>query len=181
MLAVNIKEATKDAHQKAEKKVVFRIKSIRSEDHYINLLKHFYVYFNKVEAAVSPYISEQLLPDLKTRRNASYIKADIEELGGSLNELPSATVPEIKNTLQSMGALYVLEGSIMGGPYIIQMLKKAGIERGFSFFSGYGDAAREKWEAFTSALNSLPKNNEESLEAINSAKETFLHFGEVFS
>lgn len=181
MLAAQIKEVTKNAHQQVEKKVVLSIKSIKSEEDYVDLLKRFYAYFSKVEAAVQPYISPQLLPDLASRRNASYIKADIVELGSSLKELPSATIPEITNSSQAMGALYVLEGSIMGGPYIIQMLRKLGINKGFSFFSGYGDEATQKWQSFISALNSVAKTEEDSHQAINSATKTFLHFGEVFS
>jgi len=180
MLSTKIKEATKTPHQEVEKKVVLRIKAIRSEADYADLLKHFYAYFNAVEQAIAPYITTSILPDLAERRNASYIKADIEALEGTVDELPFALAPEINNPLQALGALYVLEGSIMGGPYIVQMLQKGGLTKGFSFFSGYGEASGQKWGAFTAVLNALPQNELEEAQALEAAHETFARFGDVF-
>jgi len=146
MLSTKIKEATKVPHQEVEKKVVSRIKSIRSDADHADLLKHFYAYFNVVEKAIAPYITSAILPDLAGRRNASYIKADIEALGASTDELPLAVAPEINNIVQAIGALYVLEGSIMGGPYIVQMLQKSGLTKGFSFFQRLRRSLRTKME-----------------------------------
>lgn len=179
MLSTQIKEATKVGHQETEKKVVLRIKNISNNEDYVELLKCFYAYFNTVEKAIAPYINS-VLPDYKERRNSSYIKADIEELGGSIEKLPVATATEVTDAIQAMGALYVLEGSIMGGPYIVQMLQKKGIEKGFSFFSGYGSESGHKWASFTTALNILPKTESDIAKAVDSARETFNKFGEVF-
>lgn len=180
MLSTTIKEATKTPHQEVEKKVVLRIKSIRSEADYADLLKHFYAYFNAVEQAVAPYITSAVLPDLAERRNSSYIKKDIEDLGHTIDDLPAATAPEVTNVAQAMGALYVLEGSIMGGPYIVQMLQKAGLNKGFSFFSGYGETSGSKWGAFTAVLNSVAKGEEEENQVVQAAHQTFARFGDVF-
>lgn len=180
MLSTKIKEATKGPHQEVEKKVVLKIKSIRSEADYADLLKHFYAYFNAVEQAIAPYITSAVLSDLSERRNASYIKADIEALGATVEELPAAVAPDISNVVQALGALYVLEGSIMGGPYIVQMLQKGGLTKGFSFFSGYGADSGQKWAAFTQVLNAIAETEEESEQALNSAHETFARFGDVF-
>lgn len=180
MLSTKIKEATKVPHQEVEKKVVLKIKAIRSEADYADLLKHFYAYFSAVEKAVAPYVTAAILPDLTERRNASYIKADIEALGNTVDDLPFVLSPEINNVAQAMGALYVLEGSIMGGPYIVQMLQKGGLTKGFSFFNGYGDVSAQKWGAFTQVLNSIAKSKEEEVQALECAHETFARFGDVF-
>ncbi len=178
MLSTKIKEATSISHQEVEKKVVRRVRSIHSEADYADLLKHFYAYFNAVEQAVAPYITSEILPDLAERRNASYIKADLEALGANVNDLPLAIAPEINTVVQALGALYVLEGSIMGGPYIVQMLQKVGLSKGFSFFSGYGEASGQKWTAFIQVLNTIGQGEEQ--QAVNSANETFAKFGAVF-
>lgn len=179
MLSTIIKEGTKTQHQETEKKVILRIKNINSDANYIELLKCFYAYFNAVEKAISPYI-EAVLPDYRERRNSSYIKADIEELGGTIENLPEALPAEITDPIQAMGALYVLEGSIMGGPYIVQMLQKKGIEKGFSFFSGYGNESGIKWASFIAALNILPQTESDNAKAVDTARETFNRFGDVF-
>jgi len=180
MLSTNIKEATKDAHLNLEKKVIQKMKAIRSDADYSDFLKYFYTYFSQIEQAIAPYITPQLLPDYKDRRNSAYIKNDIEELGGNVNDIPTVTLPVIENELQALGALYVMEGSIMGGPIIVKMLEKGGITSGTSFFSGYGEATGQKWGVFTTVMNQQAATPEQENIAIEAANETFVHFGGVF-
>lgn len=180
MLSTNIKEATKMAHQELEGKVVKKLKAIRSEADYADVLKHFYAYFNTLEEAIKPYITEGLLPDYASRRNSSYLKQDIEELGAFINDLPPVTIPPIGNVTEALGALYVMEGSIMGGPYIVKMLQKSGIDKGFSFFSGYGEETGRMWDNFTSAMNQTISAEKDQAMAIKSANETFSNFSHVF-
>ncbi|SFW19032.1 heme oxygenase [Sinomicrobium oceani] len=178
-LSAIIKESTRAHHQETEKKVVLRIKNIRNNEDYAALLKCFYAYFGAVEKAIAPYIND-ILPDYAERRDSSFIRKDIEALGGSTENLPRAIAPAIANGVQAMGALYVLEGSIMGGPYIVQMLQKKGIDKGFDFFGGYGEGSAGKWAAFTEVLDNLPGSSEEQDMAVRTASETFKRFGDVF-
>lgn len=180
MLSTHIKEATKTAHQLLEKKVVLQLKAIRSNADYAALLKNFYAYFSQVEKAIAPFITPELLPDYKDRRNSSYLKQDIEELGFTVDELPAATAPEISGTLSALGALYVMEGSIMGGSIIVQMLAKGGITQGVSFFSGYGPATGEMWGKFIAVLNQQAVIAGDESAAIEAANATFSRFGDVF-
>ncbi len=180
MISQEIKAATKEAHQKLEKTVVLRLKDIRNYTDYAEVLKCFYAYFNAIERAIAPYIITSLLPDYPQRRNSSYIKQDIIALGGSVEELPSPKVPHIHDEVTALGALYVLEGSIMGGPYIVEMLKKYGMDKGFSFFSGYGADTGRMWGSFTEVLNKTVQQPEEELSIISTANETFSLFGDVF-
>lgn len=181
MLSTNIKEATKAAHLNLEKKVIEKLKAIRSNADYADFLKYFYTYFSQVEQSIAPYITEQLLPDYKDRRNSSYLKNDIEELGGHTGETPSIALPVIENQLQALGALYVMEGSIMGGSIIIKMLEKGGITKGISFFSGYGEATGQKWGIFTAVMNQAATSPEQEAIAIQAANEAFTCFGDVFN
>jgi heme oxygenase len=179
MLSKVIKEATKAAHQDLEKKVILKLKAIRNNADYADVLKHFYAYFNAVEQAIAPYITNDLLPDHAERRNSEYLKKDIEELAATVDELPEVSVPKIENTLQALGAMYVMEGSIMGGPIIVQMLAKYGVTKGISFFSGYGEATGMMWGKFVAVMDAQSNKEEESL-AIDAANETFSQFSEVF-
>ncbi|WPV01778.1 biliverdin-producing heme oxygenase [Mucilaginibacter sp. cycad4] len=181
MLSTTIKEATKEAHQQLEKKVVQKLKAIRSNQDYADLLRHFYAYFNHLEKVIAPFITVDVLPDHAQRRNSSFLKSDIEALGGDINSLPETTVPEINNLIQALGALYVMEGSIMGGSIIVQMLAKGGITGGVSFFSGYGPATGQMWGAFISILNASAANDEEETTAAHTANDTFNHFAAVFA
>ena len=181
MISTKIKEATKQAHQELEKTVVLQLKSIRSDLDYASVLKNFYAYFSAVEQAVAPYVNSSTLADINERRNSTYIKKDIEELGGHMDDLPVAVAPTIQNVGEAFAALYVLEGSIMGGPYIVQMLQKYGLSKGFHFFSGYGTDSGKMWQAFTSVLNAVPQSATEEESMVAKANETFQRFADVFA
>ncbi len=180
MLSTEIREATKDAHQSLEKQVVLRLKNIRNNADYAALLRFFYAYFNSLEHALGPYITADILPDYSSRRNSGFLKNDIEALGGNTTDLPANTIPEIKNHLQALGALYVMEGSIMGGSIIVKMLEKAGVTQGVSFFSGYGEATPQMWGAFTAVLNQQATNTSQKETVIHTANETFSRFQKMF-
>lgn len=180
MLSTKIKDATKEAHQQLEKKVVLKMKAIRSNADYADVLKRFYAYFSEVEKAIKPFITSEILPDYAERRNSSYLKADIEELGSSVEELPEAVAPKINNVVEALGALYVMEGSIMGGPIIVQMLAKYGVDKGVSFFSGYGESTGQMWGKFVGVMNAQAETEEQQEQSIRVADETFSRFGDVF-
>ncbi|WP_442794509.1 biliverdin-producing heme oxygenase [Pelobium manganitolerans] len=179
MLSEKIKEATKQPHQELEKVVVQKLKSIASEADYAEFLSNFYAYFSSLEKAFQPFITAEVLPDYSSRRTSDYLKKDIEELGSSTEGL-SATVPNVNNVQEAIGALYVMEGSIMGGFAIVKMLEKAGITKGLSFFSGYGAETGQKWGAFIGVMNKIAQSEAEQAQAIATAGETFALFGDVF-
>jgi len=180
MLREILKERTFSIHQKTEATVVRKIKKVNSEADYIELLKCFYSYFKTVENKIAPFINSEVLPDLAERRDSSYIKTDIEELGGNIENLPPATAPEVNNTLEALSAMYVLEGSLMGGPYIVKMLEKRGIERGFSFFKGYGENSLQMINSFMDVLNKYGEDSSQTDRAVEVAAQTFQNFGETF-
>lgn len=181
MLRDILKEQTHAAHQKTEGIIIRKIKEIRSQADYIEVLKGFYAYFSAVEEVMKDYITESVLPDLKERRNSKYIQEDIEALGGSIEDLPKAVTPEITNTIDALSAMYVLEGSIMGGPYIVKMLEKQGLDKGFSFFQGYGSESGQMFGKFAAILNAYGEDATTHAKAVEVADETFTNFGEVFT
>ena len=95
MLSQHIKEQTHAAHQNVEGTIVRQLKNIRSEADYAEVLKGFYAYFRAVEDSIAPFVTADVLPDLAERRNSSYIKSDIEALGGNVENLPEATAPAV--------------------------------------------------------------------------------------
>jgi len=177
----SIKEATKASHQALEGTVVRALKAIRSEADYAGILKKFYAYFQAVEQAIAPHITPDVLPDYAERRNSRYLRADIEALGGDLAQLPHAEAPQVNNSLEAMSALYVLEGSIMGGAYIVKMLASYGLTKGTSFFCGYGEESGSMWAIFTDALNRVGADPSTHQHAAAVANETFCRFGKVFA
>lgn len=180
LLSTKIKEDTKKAHQELEKKVVLQMKAIRSSSDYANFLNSFYVYFNAIEQLIAPYITAEVLPDLAERRDSKYLKLDIQELGYEIQNSPEISLPEINSLCEALGAMYVMEGSIMGGPIIVDILKKNGIPKGFSFFSGYGANTGKMWANFIAVLNTQVNTAIDQQNAIRAANQTFSKFQHVF-
>lgn len=179
MLREILKEKTFSAHQLTESTVIRRIKKIETEQDYADVLKCFYAYFNSLEKEIHKFVDESVLSDLNERRNSNYIKEDIETLEADISGLTAVSTPSIQTTAEALCALYVLEGSIMGGPYIVKMLEKRGMDRAFSFFNGYGANSGKMFASFVEVLNAYSDQITEE-RAIQVTNETFHKFGEVF-
>jgi len=79
------------------------------------------------------------------QRKSESLAIDIRTLGGALIEkVALSDIPEINDHLQVFGALYVMEGSTLGGQIISQMIaRQLGIQdKGISFFQNYGNTCR---------------------------------------
>lgn len=181
MFNEKIKAATQEAHQQLEKAVILELKQVRNEADYSRLLQKFHGYFGALEAAITPHLSLQHLPDLQERRKAAVLELDLKDLGATTLQDPPPGLPGIGNVYQAFGALYVMEGSVMGGPIIVKMLKeKSGIEKGLSFFSGYGPRTPEMWQTFRTQMNEVVRGSEAEAAAIDAANDTFYQFSKLF-
>ncbi|WP_162902872.1 biliverdin-producing heme oxygenase [Taibaiella koreensis] len=177
-----IKEATREAHQHLEKQVILQLKQIRTPMDYGALLSKFCLYFNALEQKIAPHINTESLPDYDQRRKAHRLHDDLATTGFLLSGHPAVSLPVIGNVYHAFGALYVMEGSVMGGGIIIKMLKeKCGIHEGYTFFQGYGDHTPAMWQYFIGHMNTLLDSNAGAAAMmIDSAKDTFEHFSILF-
>ena len=157
------------------------LNSIASRHDYVQLLKAFYGFFSPVEDAVAPFITIAVLPDFQQRRKADFIVADLAALQQQQSHIPLATnLPRIQNLQQALGALYVIEGSTLGGRGIAKMLLKnsnAHLEAGhLQFFNGYGAATGTMWATFVNVLNAFSFTQSEMEEMVEAANQTFYFF-----
>jgi heme oxygenase len=180
MLLEQLRIHTSAAHQQLEKLLVPRIKGATTKQAYIDLLLLFYGYFKPLETEIDKYIDKALVPDYEQRRKADTIVSDINYLSGAQNGFKyCADLPLISNSRQAIGALYVMEGSTLGGKIIRTMLMKnlqLDGNNGLSFFGGYGDNTGAMWTEFTRILNDHFSDGETEAEAVTAANETFIKF-----
>lgn len=180
MFTDKIKEATLTQHQQLEKALVGKMKAIRSMDGYVDLLKMFYGYFGGLEQQINKYINSSNLEDHNQRRKTDAMAEDINALGGILPGIATANdLPEISNTLQAFGALYVIEGSTLGGSIISKMMQQHLLfdgQKGLSFFNGYGEQTHQMWSNFKSSLNAAVKTQEDEGVVLQTANDTFARF-----
>lgn len=179
MLSTTLKEETKDLHVALEKAMVPMIKDIRVREDYVKVLELFYSYFGGLEKKVET-VGDLNLPDHHLRRKKEAIAEDILSLDGILPGLtPDQHLPEIANKLHALGALYVMEGSTLGGLYISKMIaKQLNLQDGksLSFFDGYGEQTENMWNAFKSTLNEQVVRSEDQAVVIQAANDTFTKF-----
>lgn len=83
------------------------------------------------------------------------------------------SMPPLNTWPQLLGAMYVLEGSTLGGQVITRQLAKAGIPTR-AYFSGYGDQTGPLWKSFCQLLvQEATEENQD--EIVESASRTFQH------
>jgi heme oxygenase len=182
ILSDQLKILTLKPHQEVEKVLVQRLRQMKSFEGYLQLLKLFYSYFGALEERINLYISNDRLSDYTDRRKSAALAADILSLGGQLPEkIPAEGLPEIENHFQAFGALYVIEGSTLGGLFISQMIKKQLSlgDESLTFFQSYGDRLTTMWDSFKSALDHQAETEEEREMIISGAKATFEKFKSV--
>lgn len=178
MLSELLKEKTLSSHRELEKQVVQKIKNIHSVADYIDLLHIFHVYFGSLENKIAPFLHADFMPDIHGRRHARRLADDIAALGGAPNMRTDwVTVPRICCWQEALGALYVMEGSTLGGKFIVQLVsKQANLTEGFSFFSAYGERTAERWVQFQDAINSRVVEPSDIDRTVTAAGETFGYF-----
>ena len=175
MLSVRIKSETLEEHQQAEAQLLPFLNSIQTRAQYIQLLQSFLQFYQPFENLIHAALTPEQLPDLHERRHAHRLLSDLRELNAAEGLLP---VP-VRDTLTApgaWGALYVQEGSTLGGQYISRLLLKNEALRltpaQVSFFSGYGSQTGTRWKLFQESLNK--QRDEDAI--IAAAKHTFLLF-----
>lgn len=175
-----LKNHTAKNHLALEDMLLPHLKSITSAKDYIRILKSFYGYFKPVETLVERYIDVTVLPDIADRRKAGALIHDLTFLKAHTATLPLATrLPDVYDVCSAIGAMYVMEGSTLGGRGITKMLlanKEAHLFiDAMHFFNGYGTATGSRWTTFVQTLNqyTAPTDITAMIEAAN---QTFLYF-----
>lgn len=175
-VAASVKHFTAQAHMQLEEWILPKLTSIQTPDDYQQLLKSFYGYFKPVETLIEKHIDGTILEDIHQRRKADSIINDLQDS----DNIPTCTdLPAIDNTAKAIGAMYVLEGSTLGGRGITKMLLKncSFIEAThLHFFNGYGEATGKMWTSFQTFLNEYDYDDKGLEEMLRSANDTFICF-----
>jgi heme oxygenase (biliverdin-IX-beta and delta-forming) len=180
MFSDELKEVTLRAHTRLEKKLVTTIRNINKVDDYVRLLRLMYGYYKPLQDMLEPFIKENNIANHFTVRNVEDIRTDIQHLQpGADDDIPVCPdTPSVNTGASSLGALYVTEGSTLGGQIITKMISRQlniSPEKGFSFFRSYGDETPVMWERFKSILNH-PRDEAQKTEMMKTAIETFSKF-----
>lgn len=174
-----IKSETRDLHARVENLVPVFSESFVLAD-YRRLLERFYGFYAAFEPLVERLDSlAEILPDWPERRRLPLLEEDLLWLGhvkpGVAKLAVCSEVPPVHTPALAIGALYVTEGSTLGGQIICRHLVRSlhiAPQKGATFFYGHGEETGPKWKIFTEALCRLATDGNES-QIVQSAVDTF--------
>ena len=158
----DLKNKTSDSHRKLESLPISA--SILSPDmkisdyiHYLNLMHDVH---KNTENVIFPLLSE-IITDVHKRKKSHLIEEDFDFL--QYNKMNSSLVFSNKEiTIPfALGILYVIEGSSLGGRFILKNISKInGLEQGQGtvYFQGYGDKTGVFWKKLLGYLSEYEEN-----------------------
>jgi heme oxygenase len=128
------------------------------------LVAGYYNFHSGAEIAVAPFLSAIADLDFAARRRSPLIARDIQALGECA---PTDGVPslDIATRSEAFGALYVLEGSCLGGRLILKdLVRRASPMTGLGFLNPYGARTAELWLAFLAVLERETASRKETIK-----------------
>jgi heme oxygenase len=175
-LLVRLKAETRIAHDRIERSMDLD-RRIASPQGYRALLARFYGFHSTWEPAAEPIVADPTL--FRPRRKTDLLDKDLKALGMGEDEI--LTLPRCRPLMPmptraaALGAMYVVEGSTLGGAIIARQVERAlGLttESGCAYFRSYGAAISPMWKSFGAALlaSSSPEADD---EIVASANRTF--------
>ena len=147
------------------------------------VLDRFLWAYRPIDRALEDALS-QFLPTCRTPPRTPLLTADLAALGQPSRKHEPVTFSSPGTLPETLGILYVTEGSTLGGTMIADKLEQslARIPRqALSFFSLGGSGSPSLWEKFLVIFPSDPDSHDFSQELLRGATRTFRHFLDVFS
>ncbi|RZJ51561.1 MAG: hypothetical protein EOO19_00235 [Chryseobacterium sp.] len=181
----DLKTQTADSHKKLERLPVSA--SILSPDmkieDYIHYLSLMHDVHESTENVIFPLLIDTI-DDLEQRKKKQLIEQDLKFL--DYNKTISTNVFQVTDSsiAFALGILYVIEGSTLGGRFILKNVStnpKLSGDHGISYFNGYGDKTGSYWKNFLNMLSEYEQNHNCADEIIEGAVYAFdsiyNHFG----
>lgn len=183
----NLRNKTSESHKALEaipisKSLVNPAISLHAYSLYLSLMHDVVSDYEKV---IYPIV-ENVILDISERKKADLILQDLKSIG---EEKQKGHV-FLKNHDQkfslpfALGMLYVLEGSTLGGRFILKNIQEnLGLneEKGISYFSGYGNKTGSYWKNFLAFLTAYEAQNNAEQEIIAGADFAFTIIGKHLS
>lgn len=185
-LRARLREVTEPAHERMHGHEGFGAAAAGAIalDDYRSLLARLFGFHRAFEAAGEAAVHAGIMDlELGERARAPMLADDLIALGmdrEDVDALPLATNVVVPASEAGwLGALYVIEGSTLGGVHIARALKALFDEdgpRGRRFFLGYGERHGAMWRAFLDRLERVGEIPGATDQAVEAAHETFAAF-----
>lgn len=161
-----LKHATEASHRSIEATAISQLimSPALTTEGYAEYLHKSYLVQHAVETSVFPILNT-IVSDVSSRMKTPFILADLMQLGKKHTPGEALLLDsDYRHTPAfNLGLMYVSEGSVLGGQYILKHIKKIlGEQTSCSFLNVYGERTGSTWKNFLSALNAYAANASES-------------------
>ena len=180
-----LRQQTRDLHERAETAAGLA-GPLDSPRALARLLRRWLSVTRPAEAALAPWRSalrDELGLDLAPRLRTSLLLDDLRALGEPAT-VDDAPVPPLDSLPRAIGALYVLEGSTLGGQLVARDLRERldiALGNGGSFFAARGERTGPMWRDFKAAVEQFAARSPDATpDAVAAARETFAAFERAF-
>jgi heme oxygenase len=147
---------------------------------YISCLSRIHGVVQAWETAALASAPEWLKPTLLERQREGMLRRDLEWFGVRVDaDENQPEIPEMNDTASLLGAMYVMEGSTLGGQLIARHVEQhlpLATHRGVEFFRGHREQTGPLWKEFCEILRTRVPDTE-SDAVIRAAKQMFSTFG----
>ena len=177
MLSNYLKEKTATYHTEIESKLESNklFDGTFSDENYYKMLQVNHLFLKVYEQNIVHYLSDKDIENLASTnfQKLPLIEKDLIEL--NLAQLNTNTSVTINNRAEAFGALYVIEGSMLGGNVIAKTLKKyPNLEhKNFNYFGHYGENLGVSWKAFVHYINEEFVTEDQQNQVLNGAKKAY--------
>lgn len=169
-----LRHETRDHHARAEAALPLTRPDLTREG-YVRYLEGAF----GLHARLEPRLVEVLAPHaaalaLAERQRLALLEADLAALGSPAHALPLAPPLALAGVPEALGALYVLEGSTLGGQVLARRL--APVSGGaLRYLRGHGEATGALWRALGEAVHALVPAPDAAYQAraVGAARATF--------
>ncbi|MDB4265163.1 biliverdin-producing heme oxygenase [bacterium] len=171
---LRLREETSGHHQRAEAAASVD-QMLVDRTTYASGLIRFYRVWRPLENAIIGSCLD-LPPKVEERWRSAKLEGDLTMLGTAVSEIAMEPLGyALETQAQVTGALYVMEGSTLGGQIVARMIsERLGLisATGASFFTAHGPDTSARWKEFTEwAPASIPESD--FSDCVASAQRTF--------
>jgi heme oxygenase (biliverdin-IX-beta and delta-forming) len=171
--AINrLRQETGAAHRELDE-TLHLIDRLSSMQQRAGVLAGYHRFHHGAEAAIAPFLGAMADLDFAARRRSQLIADGLDILGQEVSP-DRAAIAGISTRGEAFGALYVLEGSSLGGRVILKELKRRGVSlAGLGFLDPYGFNTAPRWRTFLAILEREVVSGEAQSDAVTGALNAF--------
>lgn len=176
LILEGLRHGTDAHHARLERKLDLLNETLTRQS-YVGLLQRFHQFYQPFERRMMQAAPCRVADFYACRRKEHLLSADLAWLGEPM--LPAPVIPlrpSMTTRAERLGALYVVEGSMLGGAVLARHFRRRfrfGPAQGLAFFSGYGSQTADYWREACVFLEKEAQGEDAAI-LVGAAVDTFL-------